>query len=765
MLRKLKAQVWQSSSVLWITPGVTALVLILKALGWLQPAEWWALDQLFCFRPQEAPDPRIVVVEIQEYDVRQLGHPLSDQILADLLKKIRVQKPVAIGLDLYRDLPVPQDSSQYAAIAKVFQTTPNLIGISKITGNVKDPVINPPPILKQNGQVAANDVMVDFDGRLRRGFLYLPDPDDNNVLGLGFQLALRFLEQHGQTLKVTEHEQLQIGSIVFPPFSGHDGGYVNAEAGGYQVLVNYRGNTDQFTHASVSDVLNGKVPKTLFRDRIVLIGSVAESLKDFFYSPYSNNLRYAGQSPPQLPGVYYHANLASHVISSVLNNRPILHTWPKGWDVIWIIAWTGLGTGISWVLRPGSPLRQSRMANYLPHLGRRHILLPIAVLSLVGISYGAFLQGWWLPLIPPILGLAGSAIAVTSYIAHTAEQIRKTFGRYVTDDVVHSLLETPDGMRLGGERRTVSILMSDIRGFSAISERFSPEQVITFLNIYLEIMADVITTYQGTIDEFIGDAILVIFGAPTLRANDAERAVACAVAMQLAMAEVNKRIQPLGIPELRMGIAINTGEVVVGNIGSTKRAKYGVVGSHVNLTGRIEGFTEGGQILIAQSTFDAVEPNAKIERVLPIQPKGFHSTMNVYDVVGIGASYNLFLPEKDKNLVNLAQPLPVKIVRLENKHVVGGVISAQLTHLSAQYARIQVEHPLPLLSDLRLNISQVPNSTPPLDDVSEISGVSDDVYVKIVKTESQPSHECLIAFTEIPPSVKILFARLLTPVT
>ena len=222
--------------------------------------------------------------------------------------------------------------------------------------------------------------------------------------------------------------------------------------------------------------------------------------------------------------------------------------------------------------------------------------------------------------------------------------IRKTFGRYLTDEIVDSLLESPKGLELGGERRKVTILMSDLRGFTSLSERLTPEQVITILNRYLETMTDVIMKYQGTIDEFIGDAILVLFGAPVWNENDAQRAVACAVAMQLAMNSINERNRREGVPEIEMGIGINTGEVVVGNIGSAKRAKYGVVGSHINLTSRIESYTIGGQILISEATLKDTGAILRIGGQMKVETKGAANPITIYDVKGIGGEYNLLLP-------------------------------------------------------------------------------------------------------------------------
>ena len=186
--------------------------------------------------------------------------------------------------------------------------------------------------------------------------------------------------------------------------------------------------------------------------------------------------------------------------------------------------------------------------------------------------------------------------------------IRDTFGRYLTDEVVATLLESPAGLQMGGEKRKVTMLMADLRGFTSLSERLAPERVVGILNRYLAAMVNVIKKYGGTIDEFIGDAIFVLFGAPTWQEDDAQRAVACAVAMQLAMPEINEQNRLEDLPEVEMGIGIHTGQVVLGNIGSAERMKYGVVGRHVNLTSRIQSYTTGGQILVSETTKQDVGP-------------------------------------------------------------------------------------------------------------------------------------------------------------
>lgn len=213
--------------------------------------------------------------------------------------------------------------------------------------------------------------------------------------------------------------------------------------------------------------------------------------------------------------------------------------------------------------------------------------------------------------------------------------IRSVFGRYLTDEVAETLLESPEALAMGGERREVSILLADLRGFTSFSAHRDPQDVMRVVNNFLSKMTDVIIAHGGTIDEFIGDAILALFGAPRPLQDHAQRAVACAAAMQQAMDEVNRENIANGLPEVAIGIGINTGEVVVGNIGSERRAKYGVVGHNVNMAARIEAYTEGGQILISENSRNACGPGLQVNREIRVLPKGFDREIAIYDVAGI----------------------------------------------------------------------------------------------------------------------------------
>jgi len=210
--------------------------------------------------------------------------------------------------------------------------------------------------------------------------------------------------------------------------------------------------------------------------------------------------------------------------------------------------------------------------------------------------------------------------------------IRATFGRYLSDEIVTDILERPEGLELGGDLRRVTIMMSDIRGFTTLSEALAPAQVVTLLNRYLAAMTDIIMAHNGTIDEFIGDAILAVFGAPQRRDDDADRAVQCALAMQAAMAEINALNQAEGLPAIETGIALNTGDVIAGNIGSERRSKYGFVGHPMNVTSRIESKTAGGQILVSDSTLEALTGQYDVGERRRIKVKGIKEAIGVRSI-------------------------------------------------------------------------------------------------------------------------------------
>ncbi|MBI3458195.1 MAG: HAMP domain-containing protein [Candidatus Rokubacteria bacterium] len=281
--------------------------------------------------------------------------------------------------------------------------------------------------------------------------------------------------------------------------------------------------------------------------------------------------------------------------------------------------------------------------------------------------------------------------------------IRDTFGRYVTREVVEELLGSPDGLRLGGEARVITLLVTDLRGFTRLAAELSPHQVLEILNRYLERAVAIIRRHRGTIDEIQGDGILAFFGAPLAGPDDPVRAVACALEMQLALGPFNAEQRRLGLPELAMGIGINTGQVIVGNIGSEQRTKYGAVGSAINTAYRIESYTIGGQILVSPDTYERVRPLVRVRGTVTAQFKGVEQPITLYDVSGLAGDYRLFLPETTEEVfAALRPPLPIACFPIEGKTVSTTAVAGSLRRLGATGADIVLETPVATHTNLKI---------------------------------------------------------------
>ncbi|MGD1806651.1 CHASE2 domain-containing protein [Dapis sp. BLCC M126] len=733
---KVKLFIWQWRGVWITTPCITAFVILLRLTGILQLWEWSTYDFYIRNRPLPTQDRRIAIIGIDEADIHRIGQPiLPDATYAKLLEKLKAMEPRAIGLDIYRDLPVPPGHPE---LVRVFQNTPNLVGIQKVVGDNKREGVAPPPALKEKGQVGANDMVVDADGRVRRGLFYLDNQDGETIHSFALHLALHYLEKENiQAERAEGTNNWRIGNQVFISFEKNDGGYVKTDAGGYQLLINYRGPSGYFEIVSLTDILEDQVPRDWGRDRIILIGKVGESFNDLFYTPYSSSWL---NLPKPMTGVEVQANFISQIISSALNERSLIRTWSEPQEWLWIFMWSGVGATVAWHWR-------NQTKQFLSLALFKHLALEIFILF--GSTYIGLICGWWVPVVPPILAVVGAFFVITGYVAGTASGIRKTFGRYLSKEIVSNLLESKEGLKIGGKRQTITVLASDLRGFTALSEQLSSEDVVEIINIYLQDILKIITDYGGTIDKLLGDGIMVLFGAPIIREDDAERAVACALAMQLEMESINKKIKVLGLPALEMGIGINTGDAVVGNIGSEEHTEYTAIGWEVNLAFRIETYAIGNQILISQSTKEAISiSKLRIDSINEIKPKGMSHPINIYEVGGIGDKYNLFLPREEEILLLLEKPIPIFYLIVEGKQISNTVFKGNLIRLSQRGAEIEMNKlaltdsvPLPY-SNIQLNLLKPDNK----------SFMSEHIYGKILKVE-EASKTFYIRFTFKPQSV------------
>lgn len=311
--------------------------------------------------------------------------------------------------------------------------------------------------------------------------------------------------------------------------------------------------------------------------------------------------------------------------------------------------------------------------------------------------------------------------------------LQETFGRYLSDDIVREILDSPEGWRLGGHRQRLTILMSDLRGFTAISERMEPQDLISMLNHYFSEMYEEIERFHGTLIEFVGDGMLVIFGAPVKTETHAADAVAAALGMQRRMKEVNRWNAERGFEPLSMGIGINTDDVILGNIGSERRTKYGVLGPAVNLAGRIESYTTGGQVLISPGTRAAIRNELRIRQTLCVSPKGIKGEISLYDVVGIGAPYGIETERSEEEPQALPEPVPVRFGLLEGKQVKKSGLEGRLLACSETGAVLETAEELELFDNLSLDIGE-------------------SLYAKVTEREGG---RCRITFTAKPPCFSV----------
>jgi len=799
---QLKKQIGKWRAVLITAPCIAGLAIGASTAGLFQLLEWASLDQFFRLRPQEPVDSRIAIVTINESDISKVGRwPIPDAVLAEALEKIKAQHPRVIGLTLYRDLPVEPGHRQ---LVEVFKSTPNLLGVEKVVGET----VAPPPTLQQLHQVTIADLVLDGDGKVRRALISVRLASGETKLSLGTQLASIYLQREGvlpQKLSGSREGKLRLGKATLMPFQGNDGGYVRANAGGYQILLNFRGPRDRFQIVSLWDVLEDRIPSDLMRDRIVLIGATGQSLNDLFHTPYSSGLL---TSPRQTPGVIIHANLISQLLSGALDGRAFIQVWPEPIEWLWVLLWSFIGAAGPWHLKN----------NVLAKWTVLGVFVVLAGGTSISIAYLAFLSGWWIPTVGPLVAMTGSAIVISMYYSRELQQekadleilletttehadavadelrsqaeqalreserrlaqfleavpvgigvidgtgksvfmnqkakdllgkelapdatpaqlsevyqnyiagtnqlypqeklpiVRALKGEYTSADdieihqgdkiipieawgnpiydasgnIAYALVAFKDiterkkaeaerqkltaellqlnqayerfvpsqfldlldkdsivDVKLGDNvQQEMSILFSDIRDFTAMSEKMTPEENFKFINAYLSRMEPAITENHGFIDKYIGDAIMALFGdqcslgaLPAQKGghSSADNAVRAGIAMLERLAEYNQSRGRPKRPKLKIGIGINTGSLMLGTVGGSARMDGTVISDTVNLAARIEGLTKnyGVSLLISHNTLLQLEnqDDYAIRFIDRVQVKGKSELVTVYE--------------------------------------------------------------------------------------------------------------------------------------
>ncbi len=368
----------------WLTSvAVTVMILIIRQLGLLQGWELKAYDYLMRSRPPESPDPRILVVEVTENDIKyRQEYPLYDATLTQLLQKLAQHQPRAIGLTIYRDKPEPPGHQELIA---QMQKQSNLFAICSFpTGN--EPAISSPAAIPKY-RLGFDDITVDMDGVVRRHLLFMKaNPECNTRTSLSFKLATKYLESENIQPNLIQDNIFQLGKAIFHQMKAHTGGYKNLGKGGWYVMLNYR-SFPVAKSLTLTEVLAGDFNPNLVKDRIVIIGVTSrKSGGKYFPTPYSIT-----QSPAEkVPAVMIQAQMVSDILSAALDGRPVIGVWEWWGEAIWIALWSMVGSAIGW-----------RVRGKVWTVGA----IVCAILSLYALCYLLFVQGTWVPLIPAALSL------------------------------------------------------------------------------------------------------------------------------------------------------------------------------------------------------------------------------------------------------------------------------------------------------------------------------------------------------------------------
>jgi adenylate cyclase len=591
----------------------TALALLLQ---WKEPAvirehlESKTYDLRLRLREQLRPSTRrsdIVIVALDEKSLEEYGRwPWSRTLTARLVEAVSAGHPRAIGVDIF--FSEAESPAADAALALAVKAAGNVVlpivfsdvaaGTVPPTAEQNDllwdaafmevksvagipwkqwaiqgmrPMPPRPEIARAAAALGHVSSHPDMDGVMRWEILALKHGDDAYP-SLALQVARIVLGKRQEDLGLFGGSNIRIGERFIPVDLSN------------RVLINYYGPEMSYPYISAADVLSGRIKADILTGKVVMIGTTALATYDQKLSPFSADM----------PGVEKNATVVENILSGTF-----MHKSPGIIELVTIVVTALLLTLL------------------LPRLSARSGV--IVGFSLMGAyllaSFITCLGGVWLSLIYPLGNMTFIVTAQTVskllFEEKQSRQIRAMFSSYVTERLVNEMIRNPEMAQLGGQKRLVTVLFSDIKGFTTYSERHKPEEVVAILNEYLGAMTDVVLKWDGILDKFIGDAIVAFWGAPMKQDDHAERAVRCALEMQEALDMLSHKWEREGKAPLRSGIGLNSGEAIVGNIGAEgKKMDYTVIGDPVNLGARVESLTRRyeSSILMTEYTLELLRP-------------------------------------------------------------------------------------------------------------------------------------------------------------
>lgn len=617
--------------------GVFVLGGILWRFGLFQESELWVYDQFVRWHSNlKATDSRIMLVLLKEKDIDKLDYPLRDSVLSEVLEKIEGGGAAVIGLDFFRDLPEPRKGTELDILNKTLLRYPNIIGIF-LFGKEDDPFggIPPPPVLKDDPSRYGFNNFLDVKV-IRRGFVLWPlDPNykGNPYQSFSFLLAETYLVNRNIPIS-QEGADIRLGKTVIPTLKSNDGGYVNDEPEGYAYMLDFRG-PQTFDTLSISDVLQLK-DTAIFKDKIVLIGIEAGSSNDTFTTPLL---------PPsaidKLPGVLIHAQTVNQLLRMAIDGDKPTASFSRGVGWFWIAFWCLVGVGVGFFVRS-------------------HILFALAIalgLALIVLAGWLFyVNGYWILVFCPAVVFLATAMLVKAYAAAHEEQQRenlmKLFSQHVSPEIAEEMWAHRETFLQGGrpaaQKLMVTVLFTDLKNYSTISEKMTPAELIAWVNECQGALAQHVGKNGGIVNCYMGDGMMAVFGIPIPRKNeieigsDAINAVTCALSMADEIKQMNVRWKAEGKPLAGLRVGIYTGEAMAGVLGSDDHLAYSVIGDTVNTASRLESVDKEGtmtraneecRILIGALTYHYIKDRFHARQVGTVNLKGKAETTEVYNVL------------------------------------------------------------------------------------------------------------------------------------
>jgi len=532
------------------------------------------------------PQPDVVIVAIDDVSLQAIGRwPWDRRVVAQLIRSLGTAR--IVGLDV--NFPEPSNPESDQELADVIAGTGNVVLPVEINygADGKTPVGALTPIESIRAVAASlahSNTPPDADGVVRRVPFSVTLPDGTTYHAFGEIVARRAGAR-----------------VVGVPLDSRG-----------NLLVPFVGAPGTIRTVSAVDVITGAVSAESFRDAIVFVGATAPDLHDERTVPTSNG--------EFMSGIEIHANVTDALLS-----RAFVSELPKPYGALIVFA-LALALGL---FIPRVRVRVGSLAS----LG---VIFAYVVVAVIFAARGLFL-----PLLFPVIGMVITylAVMVYRYVRTNAERsyLRTAFEKYVSPSVIASLMAHPEQLSIGGERRRMTVLFADLRGFTSLSEHMDPTELVSILNRYFDAMTDIVFEEQGVLDKYMGDAIMAFWGAPIETTDHNVRAIRTALRMRGRLWMMNRDEQFGRGIALHLGIGVSTGEVVVGNMGSSKRFDYTVMGDTVNLGSRVEGLNKeyGTEILATEETVRGLPHNYVVRQLDLVAVKGRTEAVRLYEVIGL----------------------------------------------------------------------------------------------------------------------------------